>query len=172
MSVFLLNWIIISVGHSGATRNCCSLGAPFGGSFGMGRGCRTRLRLRHSSPFPAHSLIALAPHSAKRSHAIPDGLKLFRARKSTNMLSGMMLSYSAWPGISVIMSQIQIPFSFPSLWHCIVEQKNGCFIAWWCLNRFKMNKFCFVEQKNECIFTQLNNYWRRPFGAPLGIGAH
>jgi hypothetical protein len=41
----------------------------------MGRGCRTRLRLRHSSPFPAHSLIALGPHSAKRSHAIPDGLE-------------------------------------------------------------------------------------------------
>ena len=39
----------------------------------MGRGCRTRLRLRHSSPFPAHFLIALGPHSAKRSHPIPDG---------------------------------------------------------------------------------------------------
>ena len=61
----------------------------------MGRGCRTRLRLRHSSPFPAHSLIALGPHSAKRSHAIPCGLKLFRARKSAYMWSGMMLSYSA-----------------------------------------------------------------------------
>ena len=60
----------------------------------MGRGCRTRLRLRHSSPFPAHSLIALGPHSVKRSHSISDGLNLFRARKSTYMLSGMMLSYS------------------------------------------------------------------------------
>ena len=62
-------------------------------------GCRTHLRLRHSSPFPAHSLIALGPHSAKRSHAIPDGLNLFRARKSAYMLSGMMLSS---PALSVI----------------------------------------------------------------------
>ena len=53
-----------------ATRNWCSLGAAFGGSFGMGRGCRTRLRLKRSSPFPAHSLIALGPHSANRSHSI------------------------------------------------------------------------------------------------------
>ena len=66
-------YLFLRLSELPTTRNWCSLGASFGGSFGMGRGCRTRLRLRHSSPFPAHSLIALGPHSAKRSHAIPCG---------------------------------------------------------------------------------------------------
>ncbi len=37
------------------------------------------------------SLIA----SLKRSHSIPDGLKLFRVRKSVYMWSSMLLSYPA-----------------------------------------------------------------------------
>ena len=101
----------------------------------------------------------------KRSHAIPDGLKLFRARKSDWMWSHMMLSYAAcvvvsypaWPGIYIIMHQIHLPFSFRSFWNCIVERKNGCFIAQRCLNRYKIDKFCTIERKMEDIFVQRNN---------------
>ena len=56
-----------------ATRNRCSLGAAFGGSFGMGRGLPNSPLAQTQQPFSAHSLIALSPHSANRSHAIPDG---------------------------------------------------------------------------------------------------
>ena len=51
MRVFLLNCAIISVGHLGATRNWCSLGAAFGGSFGMGRGLPNSPSAQTQQPF-------------------------------------------------------------------------------------------------------------------------
>ena len=60
----------------------------------------------------------------------------------------VVLSYPAWPGISVIMRQIQIPFYFRWFWYCTVERKNSCFIAQRCLNRYIIEKLCTNEQRN------------------------
>ena len=81
----------------------------------------------------------------------------FRSLVGSFCYAELVVLYSAWPGISVIMRLIQIPFYFRWFWYYIVERKNGCFIAQRCLNQYKIDKFCTIERKMEDIFVQRNN---------------